>query len=50
MNKELNGGPMERILQFGFIFVLMINHKLIFRSHKLCVVCFVMRKHEVLQY
>jgi hypothetical protein len=51
MNKELNGGMMERILQFGFFFfVLMINHKLMFRSHKLCVVCYVMRNHEVLQY
>jgi len=50
MNKELNGGPMERILQFGFFFVLLINQKLMFRSHKLCVVCYVMKNHEVLQY
>jgi hypothetical protein len=35
---------MERILQFGFFFVLLINHKLMFRSHKLCVVCYVMKR------
>jgi hypothetical protein len=51
-NRKLNGGPMERIFQFRVFFKLMINHKLMFRSHKVmcCMLCYVMKNHKVLQY
>jgi len=44
MNKELNGGPKEEIFQLGvFFFVLIISQKLMCRSHKLCVICCIMK-------
>jgi hypothetical protein len=43
MNKNINGGPKEETLQLGVVFVLMISQKFMCRSHKLCIICCVMK-------